>query len=189
MSSAPNNSIKFGNMATADQLASLLPLEFEPAKIVGNKGLRVYPLKTPLSMKLSDVCDCDIPFPPGVFNGRGHEERVNICFTISDEWLDVMRRIEADCCKIVGESTWASSIKDNEGYKPLIKCKLQLVGEKAVKYYDIDGVSTSPPPSWNRVSCNAVIQIRGMYSAGTSTGLQLDCTHVQYDTKQELSPF
>ena len=176
-------------MASADQLHSSLPLEFQDAKSVGGKGLKVYALSKPLTLKLSDACDLVVPFSPGVFNGKGNEERVNICFTISDEWIDAIKRLENECKEKVGESTWASCIKETEGYAPLLKAKLQLTGEKACKYYDEEDRVAPMPLSWNRIQCNAMISIRGIYSAGTSTGLQLDVTHIQYCAKVEASPF
>ena len=176
-------------MASADELHASLPVEFQDAKAVGGKGLKVYALSKPLSLKLSDACDLVVPFSPGVFNGKGNEERVNICFTISDEWVDAVKRLEGVCKEKVGESTWASCIKETEGYAPLLKAKLQLTGEKACKYYDDEGRSTSMPLSWNRIQCNAIISVRGIYFAGTSTGLQLDVTHIQYCPKIEASPF
>ena len=116
-------------MASADQLHSSLPLEFQDAKSVGGKGLKVYALSKPLTLKLSDACDLVVPFPPSVFSGKGNEERVNICFTLSDEWVYAIKRLESVCTEKVGVSTWASCIKETEGYTPLLKAKLQLTGE------------------------------------------------------------
>ena len=88
---------------------------------------------------------------------------------------------------------WHSAISPPEQYSASLKAKINTGGDKCVSYFNADNEPVDEPPTWRRLSVNAVISIRGCYIQKSQAGFLIDVTHLRYgdpqDAKQESSPF
>ena len=157
-------------------------------------GMKIYRSDDVFSIKL----DVTIPFGPSVFNGTGDEERMSLLLSISKEIFKSFKMISDDFKAQLTElhpyldSKWTDSTKEaTEKYDSNLRVKINVKGDKACKYYDLEGSSTDSPKTWKGLKATVVIRIGGGYIQPRGAGLLLDVTHLRYDPNQqsEANPF
>ena len=109
----------------------------------------------------------DVVYEPSVYGGDGSEPRKNIVLAISPDQEAQFHEMEesADSKKLI------SCVKDGT-----VKAKITMAG---VNFYDAAKNPIDPPQRLKGCCVNVVIQMRGMWSSKTQSGLSLEVTDVQ----------
>ena len=82
-----------------------------------------------------------------------------------------------------------SSLKPADKYGATVKAKINLAGERAVKFYSAANEPCEAPTDWKGLHCNAVVCVKGVYIQRQGVGLLIDVTHLQYTETAQGSPF
>ena len=168
-------------MCTLQKISPLL--ETKPKDL--SHGMRIYRIQSaPLSFKVSAT----IPFPPSAFGGTGEEERQGIVLSIPDEVYERIHNLGEGLKAQLSEthpdiaSKWSSPLKAaTEKYAANLRAKINVKGDKACQFYDMDASPTKAPERWRGLEVNAVIRLGGVYVQSRGAGMLLDVTHLQYD--------
>ena len=120
--------------------------------------------------------DIYVPFEPSVFRGTGNEPRKGILVAIPQDVMDDLRAIEDWARKQVSSTTWHSCLKENYGAG--LKAKIDVAGLNACLIFDVEGTPTEWPTSWNHLPVIPIIEVRGVYSQKTGSGLILGVTQL-----------
>ena len=111
-----------------------------------------------------------IIWQPGVYNGDGTENRVNICFQSSDGEVAIHEYEKYLSGKV------CSCIKGDEGLRHI---KAKMAWDK-VRFYDEHTNKLSKPPiSLAGYTCNVMFAIKGKWQASGQNGLSLEVTNIQ----------
>jgi len=120
-----------------------------------------------LAVHRVQVWGATVEYEPSVFGGDGSEPRKNIVLAVSEEERASFQLLE----QVVDPKKLNSCIKDNT-----VKAKMTM---EAVNVYDPAKNLTTHPQQWKGCYVNAVIQMRGMWSSKTQSGLSLELTDIQ----------
>ena len=131
-------------------------------------------LQKPIKLRLDNAT---IVYEPGVFQGTGEENRVNILFSASDQVQQEVQAMEnalGDC---------VSCLKDGT-----LKAKISL---DRVRFFDVARNRVEKPGAVRGYTCNAMITVRGKWSTRNQQGLCLETTDVQLLGKEDsdVCPF
>ena len=108
-----------------------------------------------------------VAYEPSIYGGDGTEPRKNIVLAISSDQEAQFHAME----KAVDPKKLISCVKDGT-----IKAKITMAG---VNLYDAEKNPIDQPQRWKGCCVNAVVQMRGMWSSKTQSGLSLEVTDVQ----------
>ena len=120
-----------------------------------------------LPVQRVQVWGATVEYEPSVYGGDGSEPRKNIVLSISEEEQAIFRELE----KAVDLKKLNSCIKDGA-----VKAKLTMA---EVNVYDASKNPAEHPQQWRGCRVNAVVQMRGMWSSKTQSGLSLELTDIQ----------
>ena len=128
-----------------------------------------------------------VPFEPSVFRGAGAEPRKGILFTVPQDVMDNLKAVEAWAQKQVSSlsPTWNSCLKEPGNHGCGVKAKINVSGPNACLIHDTEGNPIDMPESWNRLTVIPIIEVRGIYSQKTGSGLILDVTQLMIGNKKE----
>ena len=118
------------------------------------------------------------PVEPSVFRGTGTEPRKGIVFAAPSDVLDDLRAIEDWAKKQAPSTVWHSVIKEPGNYPGSVKAKINVSGPNACSIVDMDGKPMKWPESWAHLPVIPIVEVRGVYSQKTGSGLILDVTHL-----------
>ena len=128
------------------------------------------------------IDDCMILWEPGVYQGEGSENRVNICIK-SDEGVAKILEYEKSLSGSV-----CSCVKGEDEFQHI---KAKLVWDK-IRFFDVAHERVDKPPKLTGHSCNIIFNIKGKWASHGQGGLSLEVANIQLlepkepDTK---SPF
>ena len=128
------------------------------------------------------VNNCIVLYEPGVYQGEGTENRVNICVK-SDEVISKILEFE----KCLSGSI-CSCVK-GEGELQHVKAK--LIWDK-VRFFDLENERVNKPPKLAGYLCNLMFNIKGKWASHGQVGLSLEVSDLQLVEPRELdykSPF
>ena len=120
------------------------------------------------------------PFEPSVYRGTGTEPRKGIVFAAPPDVLDGLRQIEDWAKKQTSSlsTVWHSAIKEPGSYCGSLKAKINVAGPNVCSVVDLDGKPRQWPESWVRLPVVPIVEVRGVYSQKTGSGLILDVTYL-----------
>ena len=118
------------------------------------------------------------PFEPSVFRGTGAEPRKGIVFTVPSDILADLQTIEEWAKKQTTCAVWHSCTKEPGSYSGSVKAKINVTGPNICSIVDLDGKPMKWPESWNRLPVIPILEVRGIYTQKTGSGLILDVTHL-----------
>ena len=130
------------------------------------------------------VDNCTILWEPGVYQGEGTENRVNVCVKSEQ---GVARILEFENC--LGQSASVCSCVKGEDEFQHIKTK--FVWDK-IRFFDVAHERVDKPPKLTGHSRNLIFNIKGKWASHGQVGLSLEVANIQLlepkepDTK---SPF
>ena len=128
------------------------------------------------------IDDAIILWEPGVYQGEGSENRVNICIK-SDEGVAKLLEYEKSLSGSV-----CSCVKGEDEFQHI---KAKLVWDK-IRFFDVAHERVDKPPKLTGHSCNIIFNIKGKWASHGQGGLSLEVANIQLlepkepDTK---SPF
>ena len=120
-----------------------------------------------LAVQRVQVWGAIVEYEPSVYGGDGTEARKNIVLAITEEEQGLFQLLE----QVVDSKKLTSCIKEGT-----VKAKVTL---DAVNIYDFEKNRVKPPAQWKGQCINAVLQMRGMWSSKTQSGLSLELTDIQ----------
>ena len=120
-----------------------------------------------LPVQRVQVWGATVQYEPSVYGGDGTEPRKNIVLTITEEEQALFRELE----QAVDPKKLTSCIKDDA-----VKAKMTMA---EVNVYDASKNPAEHPQQWKGCRVNAVLQMRGMWSSKTQSGLSLELTDIQ----------
>ena len=120
-----------------------------------------------LAVQRVQVWGATVEYEPSVFGGDGTEPRRNIVLAISKEEQAAFQLLE----QVVDPKKLNSCIKDNT-----VKAKMTM---ESVSVWNAAKDPLAHPQQWKGCCVNAVIQMRGMWSSKTQSGLSLELTDIQ----------
>ena len=130
------------------------------------------------------VDNCTILWEPGVYQGEGTENRVNVCIR-SDEVINKI--LEFEKC-FVGPATVCSCVK-GEGELQHVKAK--LIWDR-IRFFDMGNERVNKPPKLSGYLCNLIFNIKGKWASHGQVGLSLEVSDIMLLEPKELdykSPF
>ena len=123
------------------------------------------------------------PFEPSVYRGTGNEPRKGVVFAIPADVFEDLQKIEVWAKQQVPDGTvWHSALKEPGAYAGSVKAKINICGSYCCEIVDADGKPATWPASWAHLRVVPVLEIRGIYSQKTGSGLILDVTHIMVGT-------
>ena len=129
--------------------------------------------------------DIHVPFEPSVFRGTGAEPRKGIVFSVPQDVLDDLRKIEDWAKAQISPSTWHSCIKEPGSYNGAVKAKINVAGPNICLIFDANGAPAEWPDNWHHLPVIHIIEVRGIYSQKTGSGLILDVTQLMVGEEKE----
>ena len=120
-----------------------------------------------LAVQRVQVWGACVQYEPSVYGGDGSEPRKNIVLTITEEEQGLFQLLE----QTVDAKKLNSCIKDGA-----VKVKMTMA---EVNVYDASKNPAEHPQQWKGCRVNAVVQMRGMWSSKTQSGLSLELTDIQ----------
>jgi len=120
-----------------------------------------------LAVQRVQVWGATVEYEPSVFGGDGTEPRKNIVLSITEEEQAFFQLLE----QVVDPKKLNSCIKDGT-----VKAKVTL---DSVNVWNAAKDPVAHPQQWKGCNVNAVIQMRGMWSSKTQSGLSLELTDIQ----------
>ena len=120
--------------------------------------------------------DIVVPFEPSVFHGTGTEPRKSILFAIPEDVLQDLKAIEDWAQKQVSSlsAPWHNCLKEPGSYGAGLKAKINVSGTHACLVFDAKGAPTEWPECWHRLPVIPIIEVKGVYTQKTGSGLILD---------------
>jgi hypothetical protein len=142
---------------------------------------------TPVSFMLGPKGEypCTVPFAPSTFEGKDSSGPKTLVFNISDEMYRAALEMEKRAREALGidEAKWNSCVKPAGQYPATLRVKVRepmIVGE--------DRKVKELPVPWRRLEANALVHVRGVYSAPrTGSGLMLDLMQMQFRLDESSS--
>ena len=123
-----------------------------------------------------------ILYEPGVYQGDGTENRVNLCVR-SEEGVERLLEYEESLTGSV-----CSCVK-GEGETQHVKAKLLW---DRIRFFDMSNARVSRPPTLRGFRCNLIFAIKGKWTSHGQTGLSVEVSDIQLLEPQEedyKSPF
>ena len=131
--------------------------------------------------------DIYTPFEPSVYRGTGTEPRKGVVFAIPGDVYDDLLKIEVWARQQVPDGTvWHSALKEPGAYAGSVKAKINCTGAYPCEIVDADGKPLPWPEHWSRLGVVPVLEVRGIYSQKTGSGLILDVTHAMVGSHDVL---
>ena len=118
------------------------------------------------------------PFEPSVYRGTGEEPRKGVAFSVPPDVLEELRAIENWAKASFKDATWHPALKEAGGYPGTVKAKINTVGPNACQLVDAEGGAMPWPDDWARLPVIPILEVRGVYSQKTGSGLIIDVTHL-----------
>ena len=111
-----------------------------------------------------------ILFEPGVYQGDGSENRVNVCVS-SPEAVDCLQEFEKQL-----EGNVCSCVKERDNLLQHVKAK--LIWDR-IRFFNAENEKVSKPPKLSGYICNVIFAIKGRWASHGQTGLCLEVTDIQ----------
>ena len=83
---------------------------------------------------------------------------------------------------------YKSPLNKKEGYLPLLKCKVNTMGNNAIRFWDADGELTDEPTDWKTTKIIPQLRIRQLWLMGGNFGWVLEVTDCQIFPKLYNAP-
>jgi hypothetical protein len=131
------------------------------------------------------------PWAPNVFRGSGSETRVTMTLNVPEATREAFELIEEHVRELLRpaypkiDALWHSATKPGERYRSTLRAKINIAGDKMVRYVDVDGNPVDPPTNWVGLSVLPLIAVRGAYVQKTGAGLMVDVLAVMVGSVQE----
>ena len=74
---------------------------------------------------------------------------------------------------------YTSALKEKEGYRPLLRVKIDTSGPREVCYWTPEGEPAEAPGSWRQASLRGRLHISNLWVMGGNYGLVVNCTDIQ----------
>ena len=132
--------------------------------------------------------DIHTPFEPSVFRGTGEEPRKGTVFAVPRDVLADITQIEEWAKKQAPSQIWHSVVKEPGNYSGSVKAKINVSGPNVCSVVSMDGKPMKWPESWARLPVIPIVEVRGVYSQKTGSGLILDVTHLMVGETEPESP-
>ena len=113
-----------------------------------------------------------------VYRGTGEEPRKGVAFSVPPDVLEELRAIENWAKESFKDATWHPALKEAGGYPGTVKAKSNTVGPNACQLIDSEGCAMPWPEDWTRLPVIPILEVRGVYSQKTGSGLIIDVTHL-----------
>ena len=175
-------------MRTIQEITTAPLIELNKPKELTH-GMKLYRIQSegPFSFKVS----ASVPFAPSCFNGTGDEERQGLVLSIPEDVYKHIHNFSEDFRLQLSTThadiaeKWNSSLKAaTDKYPANLRVKINVKGNKACQFYDMEGSPAKAPEDWRRLEVKAVIRLGGVYVQSRGAGMILDVTHLQYDPAQ-----
>ena len=130
------------------------------------------------------VDDATVKFEPGVFQGTGEENRVNICIT-SLKACEKVLELEKQLSGI----PVCSAVKEKESMQQYVKCKLLW---NKCRFFNIYHELVNKPPVLAGHQIRCVFSVKGSWTSHGQQGLSIEITDIQLiqaKTIEHKSPF
>ena len=127
-----------------------------------------------------------VPFAPSTFEGKDSSGKKTLVLNVSDEVYEAVLEMEKRTREALGvdESKWNSSVKPATAYPATLRVKYRqpLIVDEERKIAEL-------PTPWRRLRANALIELRGAYSAPrTGSGMMLEVLQMQVRPEEEPTP-
>ena len=106
------------------------------------------------------------PWMPNAYRGTGNESRVTMTLSVSDSVGEAFELIE-ECVRDLMraafpkiDSIWHSATKPGDRHKSTLRAKINVSGDKMVRYVDVDGNTIEPPTQWHNLAVLPLIAVR-----------------------------
>ena len=76
------------------------------------------------------------------------------------------------------QGVWHSCLKPAGTYSASVKAKINVTGPNKCNVVDMHGKAAPWPEAWARMKLIHILEVRGIYSQKTGSGLILECTHI-----------
>ena len=120
-----------------------------------------------LAVQRVQVWGATVQYEPSVYGGDGSKPKKNIVLSISEEEQGLFQLLE----QTLDAKKLNSCIKDGA-----VKAKTTM---DEVHVYDASKNPAKHPQQWKGCCVNAVIQMKGVWSSKTQSGLSLELTDIQ----------
>ena len=118
-------------------------------------------------------------YEPSVYRGTGDEPRKGVVFSIPGDVYNDLLKIEVWAKQQVPDGTvWHSALKEPGAYTGCVKAKINVTGSYPCDIVNAEGKPLPWPEQWSRLRVVPVLDVRGIYSQKTGSGLILDVTHI-----------
>ena len=87
------------------------------------------------------------------------------------------------------EEMYKSPLNRKEGYQPLLKCKVNTVGNNAIHWWDSSGELTDEPTDWKTTKITPQLCIRNMWLMGGNFGWVIEVSDCQVFPHSVTCPF
>ena len=128
------------------------------------------------------VNDCIILWEPGVYQGEGTENRVNVCVKSEEavsKILEFEKSLSGSICSCV------------KGEDEMQHIKAKLIWDK-IRFFDLKNERVNKPSKLGGYCCNLMFNIKGKWASHGQVGLSLEVSDIQLVEPRELdytSPF
>jgi hypothetical protein len=131
------------------------------------------------------------PWMPNIFRGTGTEARVNMTMNVPDEVRESFELIEERVRDLMRsafpkiDAIWHSATKPGGKYRSTLKAKINIAGDKAIRYIDADGNPVDPPTQWQQLAVLPLLAVRGVYVQRATAGLMVEVVACMVGAVQE----
>jgi hypothetical protein len=131
------------------------------------------------------------PWMPNTYRGTGTETRVTMTMNVPECVREAVELVEERIRDLLRptfpkiDAIWHSASKPGDRYRSTLKAKINIAGDRLVRYVDTEGNVIDPPTQWQGLSVLPLIAIRGAYIQKASAGLMMDVVAVMVGTVQE----
>ena len=120
---------------------------------------------------------CTRPSSLLYFGGPG-EPRRGIVFAIPPDILADLQTIDDWAQKHATTSVWYPCVKEHGTYAGSAKAKINVTGANSCRIVGMNGEPMEWPENWFRLPVVPVVEVRGIYTQKTGSGLILDVTYL-----------
>ena len=119
------------------------------------------------------------PFEPSVYRGTGSEPRKGIVFAVPPDVFEDLEKIDKWAqSQRQEQGVWHSCLKPAGTYSASVKAKINVTGPNKCNVVDMHGKPAPWPGAWARLKLISILEVRGIYSQKTGSGLILEVTHL-----------
>ena len=168
--------------------------------VTSSKGIRSAPLTDAKGNPVFFTCPkaLDAPFGASAFNDPD-AVRKNICFRCDDDTAHHFLNIDAAIGSYIEDNAtrlfkgknmiYKPALQTKEDFAPLLRCKINMGGTRACRFWNTDSVRCAPPEDLKGCMLKPRIHIRGLWIMGGECGLQCEVTDCMCDELQQECPF